>query len=499
MEIKTATGNIADMPNGAIVVSYFEEQENLDGEIGAVDRALGGNIKQLIAQGEIKGKPGEVTLVHTLGKLPALRVAVLGLGKKEDMTGDKVRRAAAEAARFLRKKGVDNFATVALGAGTGGIDRETSAQLMTEGVLLGTYAFLKHITREPEYREIKQVVIVDADRDSLPALERGCRTGRIIAEATNLARDMVNEPPNFMTPADMANTAEGLARTHSLGIEVLERKQMEELGMGALLAVNQGSDQPPKMIIMRYTGKEGAVDITLVGKGITFDSGGISIKPSEKMDEMKDDMAGGAAVMAAMSAIAQLKPRINVVAIVPATENMPSGHAYKPGDVLKAMNGKTIEVISTDAEGRLILADALSYANRLGARMIVDVATLTGSCRVALGDICSGVFGNNKELVDKLLAAASETGEYMWQMPMYEEYKELNKSDVGDIKNSGGRYAGSITAAQFLSEFSGDTPWVHIDIAGTVRTDKDNGYQIKGATGVPVRTLINLVQALSQK
>ena len=269
--------------------------------------------------------------------------------------------------------------------------------------------------------------------------------------------------------------------------------------MGALLGVAQGTRQPPKLIILNYKGSDSTdTDIALLGKGITFDSGGISIKPSEGMGEMKGDMAGGAAVMAAISAIAQLKPRINVTAFIPATENLPDGNALKPGNIISAMNGKTIEIISTDAEGRLVLADALLYAAKLGAKSLVDIATLTGACRVALGDIYTGAFTNNQELVDKIIAAGKEAGELIWQMPMHEQYMELNKSDVADIKNVGGRYGGAITAAQFLAEFAGDTPWVHLDIAGTSVTEKERAYLIKGATGVPVRTLVNLVLSLSK-
>jgi len=266
-----------------------------------------------------------------------------------------------------------------------------------------------------------------------------------------------------------------------------------------LLGVAQGSQQPPKFIVLHYKGGDSPeTNVVLVGKGITFDSGGISIKPSEKLGEMKGDMAGGAAVLGAIAAIAQLKPEINVTAIVPATENLPSGSALKPGDILTAMSGKTIEIVSTDAEGRLILADALGYAKKLGAKLIVDVATLTGSCRVALGDVCTGAFGNNQELVDKVIAAGTEAGELIWQMPMYDEYKEQNKSDVADIKNVGGRLGGAITAAKFLAEFADDTPWVHLDIAGTSLSEKERAYQVKGATGVPVRTLVNLVLSLAK-
>ena len=337
---------------------------------------------------------------------------------------------------------------------------------------------------------------MERDAAKLQVLEQGCEKGKVIAEATNLARDLVNEPANHMTPGDMASVAERLAKTHRLRLTILDRERMEKEGMGALLGVARGSRQPPKLIVLSYKGdKASSETLGFIGKGITFDSGGISIKPSEGMAEMKGDMAGGAAVLAALSAIAQLKPKINVTALVPATENLPGGNATKPGDILMAVNGKTIEVVNTDSEGRLILADALAYAVKQGLSPLVDVATLTGACHVALGDFCSGIFGNTQELVDRLVKAGAEAGERLWQMPMYEEYKELNKSEVADIKNTGGRWGGAITAAQFLSEFVGDTPWLHIDIAGTSTTDKERGYLVKGATGVGVRTLVNLALA----
>lgn len=498
MEIKVTTGNIAQMAAGAIIVNFFEGMEHPEGDTATIDRALDGAISQLITQGEIKGKLNQVTLIHSLGRLPATRVAVCGLGKSAALTLDKVRGAVAETCRLLRSKNVESIATVAQGAGTAGITAEGSAQAITEGALLGLYAFRKHITKEPEHGEIKQLTIVDSDSGKLPDLERGYHQGRVLAEATNLARDMVNEPANYMTPTHMAEMAAKLAETYGLELTVLEREQMQQLGMGALLGVAQGSQQPPKFIVLRYQGGGANQNVALIGKGITFDSGGISIKPAEKMGEMKGDMAGGAAVMAAISAIAQLKPKINVMALVPATENLPSGSAFKPGDILRAMSGQTIEIVSTDAEGRLILADALAYAKEQGAKLMIDVATLTGACRVALGDICTGAFGNNRELVDKVIAAGAAAGELIWPMPMYEEYKEENKSDVADIKNAGSRWGGAITAAQFLAEFAGDTPWVHLDIAGTSMSEKERNYLIKGATGVPVRTLVNLVLPLAK-
>ena len=499
MEIKVISGDIASIEADAIIVNHFEGMESLDGEAAAVDRALDGAISQLVKQGEIKGKPSEITLVHSLGKLPAARVVVVGLGKQGELSVNKVRGAVAETCRWLRAKEIGTIATIPQGADINNISSANSAQAITEGAMLGTYTFRKHITKkEDQPGEIKQLSIVGADRLKAQ-LEAGANKGQIIAEATNLARDMVNEPANFMTPADMAEMAKKLAGSNSLEITVLDAEQMKELGMGGLLGVAKGSRQSPKFIALNYKGSTSPeADIALVGKAITFDSGGISIKPSEKLEEMKGDMAGGAAVMAAIVAIAQLKPKINVMALIPATENLPDGNALKPGDVLTAMNGKTMEIISTDAEGRLILADALSYAKKHGARKMVDAATLTGACRIALGDICTGAFGNNQELMDSILAAGKEAGEFIWQMPMYDEYGEQNKSDVADIKNVGGRLAGAITAAKFLAEFVDDTPWVHLDIAGTSLTDKERGHQIKGATGVPVRTMVNLVISLAQ-
>ncbi|MFH0941851.1 MAG: leucyl aminopeptidase [Chloroflexota bacterium] len=498
MKIKAVSGDIAATSAGAIIIGTFEGLKQPEGELASIDRRLGGAVERLMKDDEIKGKLSEITVIHSLGRLAAQRVVVTGLGKKAELTKDRVRQAAAETVRYLKKKGVTTLASLNLVADAASISPQEAAQTVAEAALLGSYTFDKHLTKKNNHQEIKELTIVTADRSQLAALKKGISRGVILAEAANLARDMTNEPANYMTPSDMAGIAVRLAKDYQLEVTILEKAQMAELGMGGVLGVNQGSSQPPKFIILNYRGrKSDELDIALVGKGITFDSGGISIKPSEGMGEMKCDMAGGAAVMAAISAIARLKPRVNVVALVAATENLPDASALKPGDVLTAMNGKTMEIISTDAEGRLTLADALCYAVKLSAKRIVDVATLTGACRVALGDITTGAFGNNQELANRLLKAAGETGELTWQMPMFEEYKEQNKSEVADIKNVGGRYAGAITAAQFLGEFVGETPWVHLDIAGTSDTDKDHGYQVKGATGVPVRTLVSLVLSLA--
>jgi len=495
LEIKIIAGDIAQIEADAIVINLFEGVEQPGGATAAVDKALDGAISSLISRGEIKGKFGEVNIVHTLGKLPAGIVAIAGLGKRQDFNVDKIRGLAGEFCRALRKLNCHKIATILHGAGIGNIELEASAEAIAEGALLGLYSFIKY--KRPEFEDIEEMLIVVREKGEVPLLEPAIGKGKVVAEATTLARDMVNEPANYMTPSQMAEAAKEIASKYNLELKVFDREDMETMGMGALLGVAKGSNQPPKLITLSYKrDKRSEKTIGFLGKGITFDSGGISIKPSEGMGEMKDDMAGAAAVMTALGAIAQLKPKINVTAIIPATENLPSGTALKPGDVLKAMNGKTIEVISTDAEGRLILADALSYARKLGLSPLIDLATLTGACRVALGTLYSGLFGNDQDLVDKVLKAAERTGERMWQMPMPEEYKEQNKSEIANVKNTGNRYGGAITAALFLAEFVDDTPWVHIDIAGTASSNKESGYTVKGATGVGVRTLVEL--ALSE-
>jgi len=495
MEIKAVVGDITKIQADALVVNLFEDVKRPDGATAAVDKALGGAVSQLIDQAAIKGKLGEVTIIHTLGKLPARIVATAGLGKKEDFNLDKVRRVAGDFSRSLRKLNCHSVATVLHGAGS--IEPEDSAEGITEGSLLGLYNFTRY--KKPEYEEIAEMLII-GDSSQLTAVSHGIESGTIMAEATAIARDMVNEPANQMTPARMAEIAKEIATKYDLEFKVFDSRDMEAMGMGALLGVASGSSQPPKLITIGYKGNPDSRNTAgFLGKGVTFDSGGISIKPSEGMGEMKDDMAGGAAAMAALAAIARLKCKINITAIIPAAENLPGGNALKPGDILKAMNGKTIEIISTDAEGRLILADALSYAVKQSLSPLVDLATLTGACRVALGTGYSGLFSNNQRLANEIVKAANKTGEKVWQMPLPEEYKEQNKSLIADIKNTGNRYGGAITAALFLAEFIDDVPWAHIDIAGTASSNKESGYTVKGATGVGVRTLTELALSLAKQ
>jgi leucyl aminopeptidase len=495
VETRVVAGDIAQIEADAVVVNLFEGAEQPSGATAAVDKVLDGAISSLIIRGEINGKFEEASVLHTFGKLPARIVAIVGLGKRDDFDVDKIRRVSGQFCRALRKLNCHKIATIMHGAGAGNIGIEASAQAITEGAILGLYGFTRY--KKPEYEDVDELIVVVREKEKLPILEPIVGKGKLIAEATNLARDMGNEPANYMTPSQMAETAKELANKYDLQFKIFEREDMEAMGMGALLGVARGSSQPPKLITLTYKGDEDSEKaLGFLGKGITFDSGGISIKPSEGMGDMKNDMAGAAAVIAAVAAIAQLKPMINVTAIIPATENLPSGTALKPGDIVTTMNGKTVEVISTDAEGRLILADALSYAVRQGFSPLIDLATLTGACRVALGLSYGGVFGNDQDWIDKVLKAAQRTGESMWHMPMPEEYREQIRSEIADVKNTGNRYGGAITAALFLAEFVDKTPWVHIDIAGPRLSQKESGYIVKGATGIGVRTLVEL--ALSE-
>ncbi|MBN1190741.1 MAG: leucyl aminopeptidase [Dehalococcoidales bacterium] len=499
MELNVIQGDITGSKSDAIILGYCEDSPRLGENLSKVDKALDGLVSQLVQQREIKGQFKENTYIYSLGKIPCRKIAIMGLGKKADLTADRIRVALAEVCRGLRQKGVKEGVYIAC-EGNFGPDPEITGQAIAEGVLLGTYAFRKYITGPAEYNGIGQLDIIDPSTSVVESLKRGCSKGKVIAGATNLARDMVNEPANYMNPARIEEIARHLAQDRGLEIEVLEREKMRELGMGGMLGVSQGSQQPPKFIVLKYNAAAGSEpDIAMIGKGITFDSGGISLKPSENMGEMKSDMSGAAAVLGAINAVAQLQPHINVAAIIPATENMPSGTAMRPGDIITMMNGKTVEIISTDAEGRLILADGLCYAGKLKARRMVDVATLTGSCHMALGDIYSGIFGNDQGLINRTIALGEQAGELMWQLPMNDEYKEQNKSPVADIKNTGGRYAGAITAALFLKEFVESIPWIHLDIAGTAVFDKDKGYNVKGATGVAVRTLINMALSINER
>ncbi len=477
----------------AVVAGVFKGGE-LDPPAAELDAALGGALKALVAAGEIRGEPGEIAIYHTDGRLPARRVILVGLGPAGKLDGERVRQAAGSAARAARDRGCRRVALTLLGEGSpGGPEVAERARALVEGAWLGLYRFQAYKSK-PDEKAVEELGVVAPAADVAAAVEEG----RVLAEATCLARDLTNEPSNRMTPRLLAEAAARLAEDGRLEVEVFDERWMEQEGMGALLGVARGSQEPPRFIVLRYrSGRAGAPLLALVGKGLTFDSGGICIKPAEGMDEMKMDMAGGAAVIAAMRAIARLAPALDVVGLVPATENMPGGRAQKPGDVVRACNGKTIEVINTDAEGRLILADAVAYAARLGARWIVDIATLTGAVVIALGHQAAAVIGNDEGLIDAVRAAGALAGERFWPLPAYEEYKEQYKSNIADLKNVGGRPAGTITGALIIGEFVGEASWAHLDIAGVAWHDKDLPYRPAGATGFGVRTLVHLARGLA--
>ncbi len=493
MEVRVQQGAIETTSADIVVVNLFEGVTAPGGGTGAVDVALEGKISELIKLGDIKGKSGEVTILHTFGKIPAPRVAIVGLGKAAEFDVDAIRTLSANLARQLRKPGIKTVATLAHGAGIGGIDPAASAQAIAEGSLLGEYRFLKHKSSTEERDEITTLTIVEHDAAKVPAMTDAAAKGVILGIATNGTRDLSNEPSNHLYPTDLANAAAKLAAENGLEITVLEEADMEAKGMGSMLSVARGSRQPAKMVAIKYNGRDGdGYDVALVGKGITFDTGGTSIKPAANMEAMKADMTGAATVIHAIAAVAKLKPKANILAVAAITENMPGGNATKPGDVVTAMNGKTIEVINTDAEGRLVLADACCWANELGAKAIVDVATLTGAATTSFGDTCYGIMTNNDALATRVEKAALASGEKTWRLPMFKEYDDYIKSDVADIKNTTSRGAGTIAGAKFIERFVGDTPWVHCDIANVDMSSSDKGWISKGATGYSVRTLINL-------
>ncbi|MEI6611060.1 MAG: leucyl aminopeptidase [Deltaproteobacteria bacterium] len=494
MKIFVQKGNLAEAKSQAIILTFFEGQKKLVGAALQIDQKCNGLISELIKNRDFEAKLSQISVIYTKDLLPAKRITLLGLGKSTEVDLDKIRGAFAKVMQHLRSLNIKEAAT-SLDWEIISETKEKIAQAVVEGAQLGLYQYnpYKTVGRE-DLKEMEQLNIICEGKD-FNLIEKEVKKTQIITEAVYFARDLVSAPSNEMTPSIMAINAQRIGKRTNVVCKVLDKKKMKELGMNSLLGVASGSNEEPQFIILEYSGgKKSEAPIVLIGKGLTFDSGGISIKPSEKMDEMKTDMSGGAAVMGAIMAALNLELPLNIVGLIPATENMPSGTAYKPGDILKSFSGKTIEVINTDAEGRLILADALSYASKYKPAAIIDVATLTGACIVALGDDVIGMLGTNDKLKSEINKAAKATGELVWELPLWECYSELIKSDIADYKNSGGRAAGTITAAAFLSKFVGDFPWVHLDIAGPAWTAKDRTYIPKGASGVAVRLLVEYLR-----
>jgi len=500
MKTTLSYSNPADFQTECLAVVVVDQGEK-DKPAPAI---LGGNqtvqsaAADLLSSGEVSGKALETVVIHHPQGLKARRLLLVGGGKAKDFSSSDLRKVAGTALRFLKPRKIRSLALLLPEMPAAAAD---SVKAVIEGAYVGDFDAdtYKSDRKDQSVEEVTLLAPASADR---AALEKAHAEARVVGESQNFTRELVNEPGNRMTPTMLADRARKMVaevNSPSLTIEVLGPEKIRELKMGAFWSVAQGSDEPPQLIVMRYT-PPGAPEkpvLGLVGKGITFDSGGISIKPADGMEKMKYDMAGGAAMLGAMRAIALLQPKVKVIGIVCATENMPSGKAQKPGDVQIAMSGKSIEIINTDAEGRLVLADGLAYARQLGATHLIDAATLTGAVVVALGGVNAGVFANNDEMYARFEKAEQRAWEKMWRMPLDDEYRELIRSGIADIKNTGGRYGGAISAAMFLKEFVEDTPWIHLDIAGTAWTEENKSWIALGPSGIAVRSIVEFVKDMA--
>jgi leucyl aminopeptidase len=497
MNIRISTERYFDLTADALVVPIFEDENLNEGQLKELNERTGGTIASLIERREFRGKSNELAYIHSISGLKSQRLLLIGLGKEEKFNSNRLRETSGTVARYLKGKRVRSVALVMPNK----MDPETAALNLTEGLLLGLFESDTYKTKEQDSPLFSEFLIV-GEAQAQSAMERGAERGKITGESVNFARELINEPSSDLTPKDMAERARVMASKTGLAVEILGEDQMRQLSMGSLLGVSKGSAEEACLIVLKYEHPDAGDQetVALVGKGITFDSGGISIKPSEGMEKMKYDMAGAAAVMGAMRAIGLLKPKARVVGVMACSENMPSGTAIKPGDVLRSMSGKTIEVINTDAEGRLVLADAITYAKqKLDAKRVVDIATLTGACTIALGNVYAGLLGNDDQMLEELKSAGQKSGERLWQLPLDEEYGEQLRSDIADLKNTGGRPAGTITGAYFIKEFAGDTPWAHLDIASTAWNGEKKPYLCKGPTGMGVRTFVNWILDRSNK
>ena len=493
MDIRIEQGRAEKYPCELLLLFSFELPERLEGPLQDMDLEWKGFISTLMKQGDFKGELFECRLFYTQGTLPAKRVLLTGLGKREEFDLEKWRGASSKAGQFIRNSGFKQFAFPIKEFDS--FSEEELTESFVIGLLLGIYQFNEFKTLERDkIKEIEEVIILGETAEEMKLLKDGIRTGKIISESVYMARDLINGPSNQITPTVLAGKAQEIAKDHGMEIQVFEISQAEAMGMGAFVAVAKGSQEPGKFIILEYNKGKELDTIALVGKGITFDSGGISIKPSENMDRMKDDMSGAAAVLATMQAASELQLPFHLVGIMPTTENLPSGKAYKPGDILKTLSGQSVEVISTDAEGRLILSDALTYSLRYQPKAIIDLATLTGACVIALGDYVIGLFSNDEPLLKRIEEASGKTGEKVWRLPLWDEYFEYLKSDVADFRNVGTRAAGAIIGAIFLSKFVEKVPWVHLDIAGPASIEKERPYIPRGGTGVGIRLVLQLLR-----
>jgi leucyl aminopeptidase len=500
MKVRLETRSLSELDTEllALAVSDHNADRSKDAkpqpQLASSEKKLLDAAAPLLSSGDVTGKSGESTLLFAPAALKARRLLLLGAGKAARFSANEVRRMAGAAVRYAKSRNLRSLAIAVPESGQ--VAAEFAVRAIVEGAVAADFD-PNYYHSERKDQSIQELTVIAAQGGDKASLEGALETGRILAESQNFTRDLVNEPSNRMTPTILADRAKKMCSEVDLKCEIYGADKIKEFKMGAFWSVAQGSDEPPALIVMTYepAGAPSQPVIGLVGKGITFDTGGISIKPSDGMEKMKYDMAGGAAMIGAMRAIALLKPKIKVIGIVCATENMPSGKAQKPGDVQFAMNGKSIEIINTDAEGRLVLADGLCYARQLGATHLVDAATLTGACVVALGMINGGIFANDDEIYSRFSRAQEIAGENFWRLPLDDDYKEMIRSGIADIVNSGGRWGGAVTAAKFLQEFVEDKPWIHLDIAGVAWLEENKPWMPKGPSGIPVRSLVEFVRS----
>jgi leucyl aminopeptidase len=490
MEFIVKSGTPEKQRSGCIVAGVFESRK-LSTVAHQIDEVSGGAISSILRRGDLEGKPGQTLLLHNIPNLPSERVLLIGCGKEKEFNENRYRDTTAKAVSVLKDTGATEATTYLTELDVKGRDISWKVRQAVEVTETALYRF-DQLKSKPNNsrRALRRVVLAVPKRSDLGPGEQAIREGRAIAEGMKLARDLGNLPGNLCTPAYLAEQATEIGKQYGLKITVLEKDDMQKLGMGALLSVARGSRQPPKLIVLEYHGgKEGEPPVALVGKGLTFDAGGISIKPAANMDEMKYDMCGGASVLGAVQAAAELKLPLNIVGIIPSSENLPDGDANKPGDIVTSMSGQTVEVLNTDAEGRLILSDALTYAERYKPAVVIDIATLTGACVIALGAHASGLLANNDQLAREILGAGKYTHDRAWQLPLWDEYQKQLDSNFADMANIGGREAGTITGACFLARYAKNFKWAHLDIAGTAwKTGKE-----KGATGRPVPLLVQFL------
>jgi leucyl aminopeptidase len=495
VKIGALSGKATQIKTDALILGVFENEAELPGGVGVLDRAVGGVISDVLKRGEFTGKLNQAIHFPPGKNVAASRIVLIGLGKREEYNTEKARQAVGKGSTFSRDW---NFKDIAV---WGDVFLDSSVALdelavaLTEGVILSLYRFAKYKTEtEDQDKQIERVRILTEDHRRLPALRKGVAYGKLTSQAANLARDLTNAPSNEITPAALAAQARSIARKRGLKCQIMGPDELKRRNLNGILGVGRGSRNTPRFIVLEYKpARPSGGPVVLVGKGITFDSGGISIKPSKNMDEMKGDMAGAAAVLCTMDVVAQLSLSVPVVGLVPTAENMPGGRSYKPGDILRMASGKTVEILSTDAEGRLLLADALHYANRYKPEAVIDLATLTGACIIALGEHATGMLGTDRAVMERIQRSAEITWERVWELPLWDDYADPLKSEVADTNNTGGRPAQTIVAAKFLQKFIGEYPWVHLDIAGTAGIEKERPYSPKGATGVGVRLLSRLL------